>query len=194
MTNQIAIRGDGFDTYSDGVQGREEKTGGGHHIFLGFGIDQKWRRSSDKGEMTGAALVAVNLERRAVRREMCPGAISWCLLWASFCEAIPPTAKELEKEKEKLEQRRVYIQACRAKNRERVRAQNLPPQPTSLPLVEVACEAAQRRSAASGARQAATIISLGFMPPRSAIPPASTAVTTAAANAGFSASILKCRR
>jgi hypothetical protein len=73
MTNLPTIRGDGFDTYSDAVHGREEKTGGGRHIFLGFGIDQKWRRSSDKGEMTGAALVAVNLERRAVRREMVDG-------------------------------------------------------------------------------------------------------------------------
>ena len=72
-SNLPTIRSDGFDTYTESVEGREDKASSGGGVYLNFGLDAQWHRSTDKGIMTGTALVLMSIERRCVRRIMVDG-------------------------------------------------------------------------------------------------------------------------
>jgi hypothetical protein len=72
-TNLPATRSDGFDTYTESVDGHEDRAANGGGVFLNFGLDAQWHRSTDKAVVTGTALVLMSLERRCVRRVMVDG-------------------------------------------------------------------------------------------------------------------------
>jgi hypothetical protein len=72
-TNLPATRSDGFDTYTESVDGHEDRAASGGGVFLNFGLDAQWHRSTDKAVVTGTALVLMSLERRCVRRVMVDG-------------------------------------------------------------------------------------------------------------------------
>jgi hypothetical protein len=74
MSKSVAIRGDGFDTFTASVEGQEENSGPRVN-YLSFGVDSQWRTGPEKRLMTGAALLVTNLERRVVRRAVVDGKI-----------------------------------------------------------------------------------------------------------------------
>jgi hypothetical protein len=74
MVNTLpATRSDGFDTYTESVDGHEDRAVKDGGVFLNFGLDAQWHRSTDKAVVTGTSLVLMSLERRCVRRVMVDG-------------------------------------------------------------------------------------------------------------------------
>jgi hypothetical protein len=73
MSTVIAIHSDGFDTYTESVDGHEDKAAASGGVFLNFGLDAQWHRSTDKAVVTGLSLVLMSVERRCVRRVVVDG-------------------------------------------------------------------------------------------------------------------------